>query len=415
MTDSFNFPPEPKHPPCDHRGELLKVLGCGCSANKQWQSRACSQVEGGVCVPNIERMNSSAVAKNGNLPHCIDCPLRTVNGAVVGVPTRDEIRKLRNLPVKAMTDARAKRIGINPVEQVVSDVFPRDRMLSDFAICRNQLHHDDAEFNPSISLFNGQHWLVYRQNWTSSNIILAKANPSWEPEKGVESCQFVNIPIVSENSSGREDPRLFTFRGQQWLSYTGFSKLASNKTNVCIGRLTHDGAMDCHFPLHYPDRAKLEKNWVFFEHNDRLYASYLCSPHVVLEVDHFNCRLAYTTQWKSHYTAGHIRGGASPVLHNGEFYHFFHAVQSAAGNKVYSCGVLTFEAKPPFRVTRCSKRPLIAPVPADCEVGGPACAVFPGGAVIDKGRWHVAYGYLDKECRIASFKAEDIEGELFPV
>lgn len=412
MTNS-----EPKHPPCDHRGEFLKTLTCDCSATKLWQSHACPQVEGNVCIPNAEKLNSSGVKKNGNLPHCIDCKLRTVNGSIVGLPTREELRKLRNLPQKEMTDARAKRLGLNPVDQAAADTFPRDRMVSDFELCRSVLHHDDAEFNPSIIEFQGQRVIAYRQNWTNSNILISPANAAWEPDRGPDGCKFLNIPIEPENLDGREDPRLFIFRGELWVSYTGSSRKSALKNTVCIGRI-RNGSMDCHFPLSFIGRAPLEKNWVFFEYDNRLFCVYLSAPaHVILECDLFNCRLAHVSHWKPHYKPGVIRGGASPVLCNGEWYHFFHAVSSTFGPKVYTAGVMTFENKPPFRVTRCSKRPLIAPLAGDVEIGGPSAAVFPGGAVFDKakGRWHVAYGYLDKHCRVACFTAADIEAELHPV
>ena len=405
----------PKFPDCDYRGDFLKVIDCPCG--REWSSHACSQVEGGICVPNLDQLNSSAIKVHGPLPECMKCVKRTVNGQVVGIPTRDEVRKLRNLPRKEMTDAKARRLGIKPVEQAVTDVFPRDRMVSDYELCRSVLHHDDAEFNPSIIEFEGQRWIAYRQNWSNSNIVLSKANPAWEPDCGPDGCRFINIPIEQENSSGREDPRLFAFRGELWVSYSGYCRHGQYGNTVCIGRL-RNGAMDCHFPLHYEHRARNEKNWVFFEHDNRLFCTYLCTPaHVVLECDQFNCKLAYATQWKSPYSTGHIRGGATPVLHNGEFYHFFHSVTPTYGTKVYTCGVFTFESKPPFRVLRCTKRPLIAPRVDDGEPGGKSAAVFPGGAVFDndKRRWHVAYGYLDKECRIASFHASDIESELYAV
>jgi predicted GH43/DUF377 family glycosyl hydrolase len=77
-------------------------------------------------------------------------------------------------------------------------------------------------------------------------------------------------------------------------------------------------------------------------------------------------------------------------------------------------GVLTFEADPPFRVKRCCVRPMFIPDKDDVELGD-VLSVFPCGAVIDRNRWWVSLGHLDKSIRIVSFSLEDVEAELVPV
>jgi predicted GH43/DUF377 family glycosyl hydrolase len=338
---------------------------------------------------------------------------------VVGKPSPEELRSHRQERYgglrKAMTDAAAKRLGIKPVEVIGQiGVFPKDRLMDHFDVCRSTMDIDEQEFNPSIAIFKNERWLAYRQNIARSNIFVAKCNVGWEPFSPDE-CRIVNIPLVPENQSGREDPRFFQFRGELWLSYAGYSQKHKYPSTVCIGRLNDRGEMDCHFPLHYEHRQTSEKNWVFFEHNERLLCVYQSTPHMILDVDLFNCRATtWNTVWKSPFKQGVIRGGASPVLHNGEWYHWFHGVQWGGHKKVYSLGVLTFENQPPFRVTRCCQRAMYLPDETEADPND-QLAVFPGGAVLDRGRWFVACGHLDKSCRILSFTLDDIEAELVKV
>jgi predicted GH43/DUF377 family glycosyl hydrolase len=106
---------------------------------------------------------------------------------------------------------------------------------------------------------------------------------------------------------------------------------------------------------------------------------------------------------------GHLRGGAPPVRRGGEYYHFFHGALDAAGGRTYTLGAYTFEAAPPFRVTRFAPLPLLLPT----EGGGNVPrVVFPCGAVDAGSHWLVSYGVNDRWARVARFTSQEVEKAL---
>ena len=177
------------------------------------------------------------------------------------------------------------------------------------------------------------------------------------------------------------------------------------------------------------ERQKLEKNWTLFEASGaELHAIYSITPHRVLqfslegEGDLCFEEIARTEWSIEGYPANHggLRGGAPPVLIDGEFWSFCHTVHDGADGYRYAAAAYRFAARRPFAPTF---RP-IAPL----ELGGPFPAqrayarlnpavgevIYPCGAAFDGTRWLVSHGINDERCAISRISCDAVLGSLRP-
>lgn len=230
--------------------------------------------------------------------------------------------------------------------------------------------------------------------------------------------QHLNLPTVVGDEHF-EDARLFMFNGQPHLSFTQMTGYQPGVDYACImkyARLKLLGNRWLIEEVFWPkfganNGSKKEKNWAFFEHDKALHCVYSDGPNrkvirlegekVVAEYD----SPAATWPW------GVIRGGAPPVLMaDGQWLAVFHsslATEEAPHFVRYYGGAYTFEAKPPFRITAISSRPIIAGSEADGHGMDPRYAagwkpfvVFPCGCVPDGDDFLVSMGVNDWQCAV---------------
>ena len=109
---------------------------------------------------------------------------------------------------------------------------------------------------------------------------------------------------------------------------------------------------------------------------------------------------------------GQMRGGASPWMHNGEFYNFFHHMTEAHGYRLYSVGVYTFSTDPPFPVRRMSIQPIDV---AEVNRVKLIDVLFPAGAFPQGDEWVVTMGLHDESSIIRHYPQSYIERSLVPV
>jgi predicted GH43/DUF377 family glycosyl hydrolase len=177
-------------------------------------------------------------------------------------------------------------------------------------------------------------------------------------------------------------------------------------------------------------RQKLEKNWTFFmRENEKPYAVYSILPHRVLgfslEGDgDIVFEEATRTDWKlGAYPVSHggLRGGAPPVLVDGQFWSFAHSVHDAANGYRYAPAVYSFDAQFPFA-------PVAGPV-APLALGNPfggtrtlehlnaavGEVIYPCGAAREGARWLVSHGINDEYCAISNISHASVLATLAPV
>jgi len=144
-----------------------------------------------------------------------------------------------------------------------------------------------------------------------------------------------------------------------------------------------------------------EKNWLWFSHEGALYMIYCAVPHIVTRwSDDVKFHAEWTTApnympWRY----GEIRGGTTPILAGGEYWTFFHSSLPWIGKKrQYHMGAYAFEARPPFRMTRITTRPIISGSTNDEWLPGKPPCVFPCGAIYRNKDWLVVGGSNDLSC-----------------
>ncbi len=223
----------------------------------------------------------------------------------------------------------------------------------------------------------------------------------------------LNLFHKLEAMFGREDPRLFRYRGAIHVAYAGvIGEQTFHHTSVLYARLGADLQVTELFYPYYPSRNLWEKNWAFFEHGENLYCVYSIAPHKILRVDGNRADLAYETPVTHYWQGGEMRGGTCPVRVDDEYWCFFHDRVPGPGYDVYRTGLYAFSAKPPFALTRLAPEPLLTAV-SKTKPKDQYCAVlFAGGAVRNGEQWVVAHGIHDRWSELNEFKHSELEKKL---
>jgi predicted GH43/DUF377 family glycosyl hydrolase len=165
-----------------------------------------------------------------------------------------------------------------------------------------------------------------------------------------------------------------------------------------------------------PVKALVEKNWVFFSQDGRLFCVYYPAPHVVYEVKLHERKPSLGERWEAeNWKAGDLmenaRGGAPPVRVGDEFYHFYHSQHVHGRNVTYQVSLYTFATQPPWNLRRVVRGPLLSVVPSKREQD----IIFVVGAYKDKERWQLSCGIQDHETMAISLDFQDVERLLKPV
>lgn len=223
------------------------------------------------------------------------------------------------------------------------------------------------------------------------------------------------------------DPRLVWIGSQIYLIF-GSCPLNAPHTAagavLCMSRITQTSSGFIVDPFTYLSVAfqnpKWEKNWVPFEYNEKLYLSYTIDPHVVITPYNEGickevCRSTATgLQWNW----GTLRGGTPAVFVDDQYLGFFHSSKSGR-NKVryYYIGAYTFEARPPFRLTAISSKPLehrdFYTTPKTPLTS--AKVLFPCGIVAKENTIYVSYGENDGGIKVLEIDKKLLYKSLYPL
>lgn len=222
-------------------------------------------------------------------------------------------------------------------------------------------------------------------------------------------------------AGGIEDPRLFIFKGEEWVICNSLG--LHQQPHPCVNAMSIFKVSDpmttfriLTSPLKI-DPQQRQKNWSPFEYNGELYCEYSLDPHIILKVD---IDLGLTEEkWRTGSEADNIvadtslRGGAPPILINNyignsnvfsnlpatfymgvghtrtdahEYLHFFYA----------------FEAIPPFKMIGRS---------TPFKLDGNERVQFVAGLSCLDNMIYVSYGVDDCYNRISKFHS----GDIFPM
>lgn len=278
-------------------------------------------------------------------------------------------------------------------------------------------------YNPSILRHSDRILMAYRWH---------PAPNSWRTELAMAELDAQgnvtrNRKIEAQGQS-IEDPRLFMFGGEPWISYVVSSASASDTPKCCVryGRLV-EGAdkwtVEGQHLIKYGqnDGTGLEKNWVFYEEKGALRVIYDSSPEtVILTVD----GITVTKEDRGpgpKWPWGYIRGGTVPmncvIEGKPRQIRFFHSRLNNEPPPIgwrYTVGAMLMCSE--GGVLSVSRRPILRGSEIDHlpEEERRACphfkanVVFPGGAVAVDGGWLLAVGVNDCACLLVKIRPEDL-------
>lgn len=147
--------------------------------------------------------------------------------------------------------------------------------------------------------------------------------------------------------------------------------------------------------------SKHEKNWLWFRHDNAWYMVYRAQPHTVARFDENFRVIEHTCDYWDYKTwaFGEIRGGTSPVFHEGLYYTFFHSSTPYSKHKnQYHLGCYAFEPKPPFKIAKITLEPLLSGSKFDGGLPDKPPCIFACGAIIRHDAWLITFGVNDIKC-----------------
>lgn len=232
-------------------------------------------------------------------------------------------------------------------------------------------------YNPSIEIIGDQYLITFRADNFGQGLIGSVVYD--------KKFSQISEPILYDTNNALlpHDSRLFYYNDQLHLIYSHafFGNLTSlDQTEMppwelltgmsqTLVQLNSDNLPRNYIELNYG--TAFEKNWTPFEYIDEsgehnLYFIYTFNPFAVLcltasgRIEQIVPATQNTTlkaHWQKRW--GFISGGTPARLVDNEYLTFFHSYFNVGKKKLYVMGALTFESKPPFRVKRISRYPII--------------------------------------------------------
>lgn len=229
------------------------------------------------------------------------------------------------------------------------------------------------------------------------------------------------------------DPRIFIFKHRIFVSYnTGHIE---NPNQIYIQELDQDlNPISDPIKLQKKDgRRNIEKNWGFFEYNNKLFAIYSVSPFVVVSIEFDENKeiaeayeyVKYT--WSSNDIEkryGQLRGGASPIMIDNKMYYVIQSNIKSSIGCIYTGTIMTFDAFPPFKPKEIAIRPIFKLTPEEYHKTPiqklnkkvEAC-LYPTGSYYDStsASLYISYGINDSYCAIRRYSKEVIDMYISPL
>lgn len=283
-------------------------------------------------------------------------------------------------------------------------------------------------WNPGMFRYKDRLWMTYRYHLEEPGGRCATAITEIDPKtlqpKGKSQWVPLKGPTGTEH---HEDARLFIFRGEPYISYTEMSSFRPTIDYICVMRYAKLrfkaekwDVVETWQPIYGANNGNSkEKNWVFFEHEDKLMCVYSSWPrHVVLEIEGEHVVQVHEAD-PAVWHFGQMRGGTPPVrLPDGNLLSIFH---SSVPTEIkphyvrYYGAAYTFSGKPPFTPLQVSTTPLMVGSESDGHRMDPRnpdrwkpYVVFPCGLVDDGDNWLVSLGVNDWQCAIGRLRKDGL-------
>lgn len=280
-------------------------------------------------------------------------------------------------------------------------------------------------FNPGLVTVDGQDYLLARRSWLPHGSKFSKNEICiFRLDDGKIRDSRIFQPIFQFEGEHLEDPRVFIDQGTIWLSCCNFVWNQNNKSTYVHQVLFElDADFKCLRRWDVPCigngtslalNTRSEKNWLWFNHDDKPHLIYATQPHLVVGFDNvFKSPEHHLTKPEYQWKYGEIRGGTPPIRIGDEYWSFFHSSLPAPehNSRRYHMGAYAFEAKAPFKPTRVTMEPLLSGSRHDRMKPRSPLVVFPCGSKLANGTWTVTFGVNDLDCAMIEIP----HSELLPL
>lgn len=316
------------------------------------------------------------------------------------------------------------KTGLIPISDTIE--IDHTKLLQSYASPTGRNIQITNWFNCSFIHFKGKNYFTYRAEakpfCVNIRLGLCLLDEFYQPIK--ESNVLLDLHAELHAPHGKtyaknfhvEDPRLFIYNDDLYLSYTDGYQMAQAKIDPQTLQAVES------FYITKPDKQRTEKNWIFFEHDKELYSVYNTCPHEIFKMDGANWEKVYSEEWKSGWRHGIIRGGTSPILVGDKYVSFFHSALGVKHRGIegrqYFMGAYTFESKPPFRPLSITKEPIIVGEWVDDNIprlSNAIFVVFPSGVIRQENGYLVSFGYNDYRCRYVEITDAELERNMVSV
>jgi predicted GH43/DUF377 family glycosyl hydrolase len=273
----------------------------------------------------------------------------------------------------------------------------------------------DDSSDPMLMSFRFRDPLSGSTNGIGLILLDDKFNPITEPQE-------IEIPCPNPYFAKRQqDPRLIQVGNHIYIVYSNFVEgiRISEIRRMFVVELFFDGSRfytgkpECFLHFEGENENRWQKNWVPFNYGGVLLLAYSINPHKVLRpiFGTGECSTVASPESRIEWSWGVLRGGTPALLDGNEYLGFFHSstyLASIQSNGVtmqhYFMGAYTFNANPPFNVTRVSPKPIVGKNFYNGPIHNtwkPLRVVFPCGYIFDEKYVWVAYGRQDHEMWVA--------------
>lgn len=281
-------------------------------------------------------------------------------------------------------------------------------------------------FNPTITEFNGQRWLIVRNCQINHH-----KKPPYDSFSTLDryllndtdvvpgSVKPLNLPLGKSKREQWEDPRILDTGKKLVLTCTNFIQGLTKAHLAMVVMDKNWRILGINHPKYGGNGIDImsntgdEKNWTWFMHEGELHMIYNIEPHTVVRCDSAaSPQEEYVTDLpKDLWNYGRRRGGSNPVRVGDEYFAFYHSsLPWWQSRNRYHMGAYAFEAKPPFRITRSTTIPILSGSKNNHRVLEFPLVIFPGGSLYDEiNQEHtVVFGVNDFESGWIKIPHEDL-------
>lgn len=221
---------------------------------------------------------------------------------------------------------------------------------------------------------------------------------------------------------GYDDPRFFKSGNDDiWMSWVETDWPVSPVCTVRYGMLKELHVAEAIRPSYgLNDGKHMEKNWVFFSHQGRLFFLYGSWPkQIVVEWSGAGTLVAEHFSTGVRWPYGDVHGDTTPIPYEGKLLRFFHSRLDNQPHPTphrYYIGACLMNPEPPFETVAVSRKPIIVgtendgltPEQRKAVTGYFPGVVFPLGAVQRKDHWLLSLGVNHCQCVLAKIYPKDL-------